>query len=456
MIRLNCIAACRRIDEALGQAQITRHQARPNPDARFAPFRISPEPFQLTPQQAAEIKYMGTQLYSFYRAMDALYYLSREGEAPPFIAHYLDAGKPGWLIELAQLKAFRGQTPLIMRPDLLLTPQGWRAAELDSVPGSMGLLAFFEQIYADWPLLGAAATASSMAAALLTLTNDNGQIAIVISQECGGYHAETAWLSRQWREQGYNIPTLDPEQLQITNGQVRWLGHRLHVIYRFFELFDLDNVPGAKDLLYLAAQEKIKITPPPKPHLEEKMWFAFLHHPDLQPYWQQLLGDETLAYLQQLLPPTWLLCRDAVAFAGGPCGSLAGLKRTSRRQRSFVLKPSGFSPLAWGGHGYSRGKDYTTGRWAQAIDRYVAQSHVQPYIIQKYQSSEPLTVRHYDASNNNIATFQGKMRLCPYYFLIGEQVRLSGALATVVPLSKPVIHGMTEAVMMPTAVSAEA
>ncbi|NLW17725.1 MAG: hypothetical protein GX033_08820, partial [Firmicutes bacterium] len=348
--------------------------------------------------------------------------------------------------------AYKDQIPVIIRPDLLLTAAGWRATELDSVPGSMGLLGFFEQVYGAWPLLAGGKTAAAMATALTSLIDCHEQAAIVISEECAGYRAETAWLSRHWQEAQIQIPTLCPEQLQIKNGEVRYQGQRLQLIYRFFELFDIDNIPGAKELLTLGAEGIIKVTPPPKPHLEEKMWFAFLHHPELQDTWEQLLGTDSFDYLRQLIPPTWLLSSDPIAFAGGPCGSLAKLKKTSRRTRPFVLKPSGFSPLAWGGHGFSRGKDYTTGRWAHTIDNYVAQANTAPYIIQAYQQSVTHRVEYYEHSSQSINWFEGKMRLCPYYFLIGEQVILSGALATFVPLSKPVIHGMTDAVMVPTAI----
>lgn len=449
---MRCIEACQRIDAAIGHARILRPLARPNPDARFASFRIGPTPYVISPKQADELEQMGKHLRDFYLAMDELYRLSKNGDVPKFLAHYLDAGKPAWLVELAQAEGFRGQIPNIIRPDLLLTADGWKATELDSVPGSMGLLSFFDQVYADWPLVGTGQTAAAMGTTLTNRISPAEQAAIVVSDECGGYRAETAWLSRRWQEAGLLIPTLRPEQLTIHDDQVRYQGQRLQLIYRFFELFDIDNIPGARELLTLAAQGKIKITPPPKPHLEEKMWFAFLHHQDLQSDWEQLLGRESLAYLQELIPPTWLLSRDPVAFAGGPLGSLAKLKQASRRQRSYVLKPSGFSPLAWGGHGFSRGKDYTTSRWAETIDDYLALDSTTPYIIQAYQQSVPQFVQHYEHASESITSFEGKLRLCPYYFLHNEQITLSGALATLVPLSKPIIHGMTDAVMVPTAV----
>jgi len=43
----------------------------------------------------------------------------------------------------------------------------------------------------------------------------------------------------------------------------------------------------------------------------------------------------------------------------------------------------------------------------------------------------------------------GRLRLCPYYFVIGGQARLSGALATFCPPDKKIIHGMVDAALLP-------
>jgi hypothetical protein len=47
----------------------------------------------------------------------------------------------------------------------------------------------------------------------------------------------------------------------------------------------------------------------------------------------------------------------------------------------------------------------------------------------------------------------GRVRLCPYYFVLSEkEVRLGGALATIAPADKKIVHGMRDAIMVPTAV----
>jgi len=50
----------------------------------------------------------------------------------------------------------------------------------------------------------------------------------------------------------------------------------------------------------------------------------------------------------------------------------------------------------------------------------------------------------------------GRVRLCPYYFVSGDgdaaRSQLGGVLATVNPADKKIIHGMTDAILAPCAV----
>ncbi|HSY53499.1 MAG TPA: hypothetical protein VK785_03580, partial [Opitutaceae bacterium] len=43
----------------------------------------------------------------------------------------------------------------------------------------------------------------------------------------------------------------------------------------------------------------------------------------------------------------------------------------------------------------------------------------------------------------------GRLRLCPYYFVIDGKAKLSGALATFCPPDKKIIHGMQDAALLP-------
>jgi len=47
----------------------------------------------------------------------------------------------------------------------------------------------------------------------------------------------------------------------------------------------------------------------------------------------------------------------------------------------------------------------------------------------------------------------GRLRLCPYYFVVNGEARLSGALATFCPPDKKIIHGMQDAALLPSFVT---
>jgi hypothetical protein len=60
----------------------------------------------------------------------------------------------------------------------------------------------------------------------------------------------------------------------------------------------------------------------------------------------------------------------------------------------------------------------------------------------------------FDEASGEMVTMSGRVRLCPYYFLgdDGGRVKCSGALATICPADKKLLHGMTDAILVPTAV----
>jgi hypothetical protein len=43
----------------------------------------------------------------------------------------------------------------------------------------------------------------------------------------------------------------------------------------------------------------------------------------------------------------------------------------------------------------------------------------------------------------------GRVRLCPYFFVDGDTVELSGILSTFCPADKKIIHGMSDAALLP-------
>src|SRR6476660_6258388 len=110
---------------------------------------LSPDPFPIQAGFDRELEQLGHRLFVFQRACNQLYQLSAKGKQPPWIAKYLDAGKPPELVEYARRKEIRDALPSVIRPDLVLTDDGYIIAEIDSVPGGIGLTAWLHQVYRD-------------------------------------------------------------------------------------------------------------------------------------------------------------------------------------------------------------------------------------------------------------------------------------------------------------------
>jgi hypothetical protein len=69
--------------------------------------------------------------------------------------------------------------------------------------------------------------------------------------------------------------------------------------------------------------------------------------------------------------------------------------------------------------------------------------------LQRFHEGKRVVVEYLDQGSGEMVEMQGRVRLSPYYYVDGSGASLSGVLATVVPLNKKLIHGMTDAVMAP-------
>src|SRR6185436_17119364 len=88
-------------------------------------WRISLAPFPLGPQLVDQLNSLGRLLLQFYRATNLLYRKSAEGKEPSWVAEWLDQGKPADLIQLQRSEALKNDLPRVLRPDLLLTENGF-------------------------------------------------------------------------------------------------------------------------------------------------------------------------------------------------------------------------------------------------------------------------------------------------------------------------------------------
>lgn len=432
-------------------------------------WRIATGPFGITKEELDFLERLGNQLLSFYQAANRLYLDSVHGKAPSWVAGYLDQGKPESVIEYGRMNRFKQDLPGIIRPDLIPTEEGMIATELDAVPGGIGLTA---GLAAAYTAQGADVVGSSegMVAGfermIRSLVPEGAlTLAIVVSEESKEYRSEMAWLGQALRGRGLPAFVIGPEEVIFTEEGL-WLENdgqrsRIDVLYRFFELFDLKNIPKAELIFYAAKKKRVVMTPPPKAPLEEKSLFALFHHPVLRSFWLRHLGEETDSALKKLLPESWIIDPAEVpphavipglTLDGQPLTDFHRLGGASQKARQWVIKPSGFSELAWGSRGVAVGHDLSEEGWRAAIDRALQSFPTTPYILQRFHKGKKVEVEYYDFEKERLVQMEGRVRLSPYYFIAGKEAHLGGILATVVSLEKKLIHGMVDAVMVPCAI----
>ena len=433
-------------------------------------WRVSPDPFRISREDYSFIRELGGHLLSFYQSLNRLYFASVKGRQPGWISRYLDLGKSETVVMFGRMNRFKQNIPRIIRPDLIPTDQGFMATELDSVPGGMGITANLAARYEalGHPVIGGPAGMVEGFVNMVRETaggNPNASLAVIVSEESASYRPEMRWLGERLNESGLATVVTEPgEILTHADGLAVRSKDReipIDVIYRFFELFDLDNIPNSEGLLNSIRKGRTKITPPPKAFLEEKMAFGLFHHPVLASFWQSELGEETFGLLKRLFPQTWILDPQPVppyavipglAIGNRPLTDWRELAGASQKEREMILKPSGFSELAWGSRGVIVGHDLPQQEWSEAIDNALTSFGNRPYILQPFFHGKKFEMSYFDPTTRDLRPMTGRVRLSPYYYVYNGKAELGGILATVCPLNKKLIHGMTEAIMTPCAV----
>ena len=89
--------------------------------------------------------------------------------------------------------------------------------------------------------------------------------------------------------------------------------------------------------------------------------------------------------------------------------------------------------------------------WTAAIEHALGCFPSKPYILQRFHRSRIVETEWADLEHNQLQSMRGRARLCPYYFVVGDDTRLGGVLATVCPQDKKILHGMSDAIMAPCA-----
>ena len=451
-------------------------------------WQLSPQAWPLTPEQVAELEQIGSACLEFHQALETLYLRSVAGKnllrnkplLAPWVADYLDRGKPPELVRHARDPKNRGAFPTVLRPDLLLTAEGFALTELDSVPGGIGLTAFLNRLYSaqggvssprggEDDILGAGDMMVEnfyQSLAGLRPATRNPLIALVVSDEAATYRPEMQWLAEQLQRLGRRVYCLRPDRVFPLGGElffdVEGTPEKIDIIYRFFELFDWANVRIAPEIMESWQSGAVSIAPPMRHFQEEKLALALFHHHLLPEFWAENIAGPHLALLRKLIPQSWVMdpapLPPGAVLAGPKVGGRMpadwrDLIAASQKERDLIIKISGFHETAWGARSVILGSDCSREEWQEGVEQALRLAPANLHVLQEYR--KPRRVNHpvYEQAGPGhpaVATVTaGRLRLCPYYFVVGGEAKLSGALATFCPPDKKIIHGMQDAALLP-------
>ena len=466
---------CRRINESAPvEFLFEGDRSRLHAESRL-PWRISPEPFWLTPDQHEVLVRLGPATHAFNKACNLLYHQSVKGLQPAFVHRYLDAGKTERAIELSRLNRVKSHLPAVLRPDLIVTADGLRVAEFDWLPGGIGFTAQVSASYAElgYDLVGGAhglvdGFYDAVVAGAKAKEHDP-VVCIIVSDESDAYREEMVWLAAALRQRGRPVHCCHPRNLHVDDDGVLFeidgVRTRADVVYRFFELFDLPNIPKVELLSYHAKKNSVRVTPPMKAFLEEKMWLALFHHPRLVDFWERELTRDAHDLLKAVIPHTWVLDSTPVPphaaisdleIGGRVVSDWTELMHLSKKQRELVIKPSGFAEDAQQSKGVVIGHDVPEEEWQAALQTALQSFTTTPHVLQKFHKGARLPARYYDFESDEIKSMHGRVLLRPYYYALGghtaEDVTLAGVHCLVCPADKKILHGMIDAVLVPAAV----
>ncbi len=466
-------------------------------------WRLSPSAWLLTSEQVKELEQIGAACLEFHQALETLYLRSAAGKnllrnkplLAPWVADYLDRGKPPELVAHARHAKNRGVFPTVIRPDLLLTDDGFALTELDSVPGGIGLTAFLNRLYSargegtppttpavgsgvggvpspratEPTILGAGdAMIANFHASLAALrpAARNPLIAIIVSDEAATYRPEMKWLAEQLQRQGRRVFCLGPGAVFPLGGElffdIEGTPEKIDIIYRFFELFDWANIKMAPHIMEAWEAGQVAIAPPMRHFQEEKLGLALFHHHLLQEFWAENLPRRSLELLRRLIPQSWVMdpaplppgaVLDGPRAGGRMLNDWRDLVSATQKERDLIIKISGFHETAWGARSVVLGSDCSREEWQQGVEQALDLAPTNLHLLQEYR--KPKRVSHPVYRSDVVGgvpsprAVDGRLRLSPYYFVVDGQARLSGALATFCPPDKKIIHGMQDAAMLP-------
>ena len=312
----------------------------------------------------------------------------------------------------------------------MLTETGFTIAELDNVPGGIGLTHWLNHDLRAVRHTISLGGAQRDARRLPRDARRRGDI--VVSEEAATYRPEMQYLARL---SGGALRVHDADDFTFA---VRRHSARLSL---FRKLRPRRTSRPRRRSWMPPPRARVRVTPPFKPFLEEKLWFALFWLRPLREFWRRELGERHFLELQKHIPYTWILdptplpqhavipgleihdWRELASFSAKAARSHF---ENQRLLRTRLGQPQRHARLR-------RAAQRMAGRAAAGASRTSRITRTSCSAFTKAGSSSSRSSIRPPAISR---LMRGRVRLCPYYFVVGGKTRLRGALGNDRPRTK--------------------
>ena len=356
------------------------------------PFRVSPKPFKLTAKQTRELNEIGHLVCAY---MDAVIELYNNNED---VRKILDKGKPDIYL--------KGQMPryLFLRPDLMLTNNGFSICEIETSPFGLALAEILNRAYGN-KNFNTIVDENKLKSYISSEVSQDGIIAY--SDKTKAFGGQMQYLADQI----------------FSDGKKKWISKIVDgediaskEIYRAFYLSEYLNDKNIARILQIDNMH----TPTLTPQVEEKAVLSFIWDKRFVEFFRGRVGQADFEHLRTIIPPTWILGGEGNFDLGMPNGAsnsldIADLEKSKRK---YVLKQSGFSSGSSWAEGVSFLHKLSKKSVREKLEAAIKDdTHL--YVLQEFREGKHQMMEYVEA-NDEISKIKAKIRITPYYSFSGK------------------------------------
>lgn len=356
------------------------------------PFRLAEEPFRLDEAEHQELERLCTEVADYVAASDELYAGDEEAKA------LLDRGKP----EL--FTAPRDSRYLFLRPDLIITDEGFKICEIETSPFGLGLAHALNESYRS---IGHETVVNGELEGHLA-DNLPARGLIVDSEKTKAYRGQLQYTAEKVfssDERNWDVKSVSEARGDDSDSR--------DPIYRAFYLKEYDTDEEVRQLIEEGELAERDWLPSLTPHIEEKALMALIWDKRWETFFAQALGQASCEYLRTVIPKT-LVVGEEQHFTGGLPGGVTSVEEMaelSASKRALVLKSSGYDEAGSWSEGVAFLGKLSRKKAQEALGQAVAKSDGLQ-IIQEFHKGKKVPVSYEEDGAKH--TDEVRIRLTPY------------------------------------------